>query len=68
MCQVKVTRRYGTLQVPTSSSCGGLVTFSHLEGPLGPLAPTPLPKATVGGPQVTVKNAKNHLFKTSKNL
>ena len=31
------TRRYGALQAPTSSSCGGLVAFSHLEGPLGPL-------------------------------
>ena len=27
------TRRYGALWVPTSSSCGGLVAFSHLEGP-----------------------------------
>ena len=36
-CQILKTRRYGTLQVPTSSSCGGLVAFSHLQGPLGPL-------------------------------
>ena len=35
------TRRYGDLQVPTSSSWG-LVAFNHLEGPLGPLDPTPL--------------------------
>ena len=31
------TRRYGALWAPTSSSCGGLVTFGHLEGPLGRL-------------------------------
>ena len=31
------TRRYGSLHLPTSSSCEGLVAFGHLEGPLGPL-------------------------------
>ena len=31
------TRRYGGLQAPTSSSCGGLVAFGHLGGPSGPL-------------------------------
>ena len=31
------TRRYGALQAPTSSSCGGLVAFAHLESPSGPL-------------------------------
>ena len=25
--------RFGALNVPTSNSCQGLVTFSHLEGP-----------------------------------
>ena len=30
---VSKTRRYGGLQPPTSSSCGGLVAFGHLEGP-----------------------------------
>ena len=29
------TRRYSHLWPPTSSSCGGLVAFGHLEGPLG---------------------------------
>ena len=33
---VLYTRRYGALQAPTSSSCGGLVAFGHLEGPSGP--------------------------------
>ena len=36
-----VTRRYGGLRPPTSSSCGGLVAFGHLEGPAGPPDPTP---------------------------
>ena len=31
---ILVTRRYGALWSPTSSSCGGLVAFGHLEGPL----------------------------------
>ena len=31
------TRSYGGLWPPISSSCGGLVAFGHLEGPLGPL-------------------------------
>ena len=31
------TRRYGSLCPPTSSSCGGLVAFCHLEGPSDPL-------------------------------
>ena len=31
------TRRYDGLWPPTSSSCGGLVAFGHLEGPSGPL-------------------------------
>ena len=35
--QFVTTRRYSGLQPPTSSSCGGLVAFSLLEGPLGPL-------------------------------
>ena len=30
-----VTRRYGALWAPTSSSCRGLVAFSHLKGPSG---------------------------------
>ena len=34
---VYYTRRYGILWAPTSSFCGGLVAFSHLEGPSGPL-------------------------------
>ena len=29
------TRRYGSLWWPTSSSCRGLVSFGHLEGPSG---------------------------------
>ena len=33
--------------MPTSSSCRGLVAFGHLEGPLGPLNPTPSPQVTV---------------------
>ena len=32
-----VTRRYGALWAPTSSSCRGLVAYGHLEGPSGPL-------------------------------
>ena len=43
MCHtILETRMYGTLLVPNSSSCGGLVAFGHLEGPSGPLDPTPL--------------------------
>ena len=40
------TRRYGVLWVPTSRSYGELVAFSHLEGPSGPLDPTPPGLAT----------------------
>ena len=43
------TRRYGGLRPPTSSSCGGLVAFGHLEGPSGPPDPTPSHQVTVGG-------------------
>ena len=32
---MNVIRWYGTLQVPTSRSCGGLVAFGRLEGPMG---------------------------------
>ena len=38
MCvPICLTRRYGDLRATTSSSCGGLVAFSRLEGPSGPL-------------------------------
>ena len=39
--------KYLLLIANTSSSCGWLVAFSHLEGPSGPLDPTPLPQVTV---------------------
>ena len=41
------TRSYGTLWAPTSSSCGGLVAFSRLEGPSCPLDTTPPPQVTL---------------------
>ena len=47
LVSIVLTRRYDTLQAPTSSSCGGLVAFGHLEGPSGPLDPIPLPQVTV---------------------
>ncbi len=33
---ISITRSFGTLRVPPSSSCGGLVAFGHLGGPYGP--------------------------------
>ena len=40
---------YSALRAPTSSSCGGLVAFCHLEGPSGPPNPTPLPPGNSRG-------------------
>merc|ERR1712112_541561 len=34
--EIYVTRRFGPLRGPPSSSCGGLVAYGHLGGPFGP--------------------------------